>query len=138
VKGKLGHAVVLIPQEESAGIAWYVCDFHSALGANNRRRLFVPLNEYINGVLSGEEYSENEILTSEDKYNDLIITALRTKWGLDINLIEPKFLKHFHAEAEKFIKENHLQITPEGKAILTHSGIFISDYIMRELIVGAE
>jgi oxygen-independent coproporphyrinogen-3 oxidase len=103
-----------------------------------RRWNFSSLNEYINGVLSGEEYSENEILTSEDKYNDLIITALRTKWGLDINLIEPKFLKHFNAEAEKFIKENHLQITPEGKAILTHSGIFISDYIMRELIVGAE
>ena len=53
----------------------------------------------------------------------------------NINLIEPKFLKHFHAEAEKFIKENHLQITPEGKAILTHSGIFISDYIMRELMI---
>ena len=103
-----------------------------------RRWNFSSLSEYINGVLSGKEYSENEILTSEDKYNDLIITALRTKWGLDINLIEPKYLKHFHAEAEKFIKENHLQITPEGKAILTHSGIFISDYIMRELIVGAE
>ena len=89
----------------------------------------------VSGACRMAEYSENEILTSEDKYNDLIITALRTKWGLDINLIEPKFLKHFHAEAEKFIKENHLQITPEGKAILTHSGIFISDYIMRELMI---
>lgn len=100
-----------------------------------RRWNFSSLNEYINGVFSGEEFSENEILTSDDKYNDLIITALRTKWGLDINFIEPKYLKHFHTEAEKFIKENHLQITPEGKAILTHSGIFISDYIMRELII---
>ena len=102
-----------------------------------RRWNFSSLNDYINGVLSGEEFSENEILTSDDKYNDLIITALRTKWGLDISLIEPRFLKHFHTEAEKFIKENHLQITADGKAILTHSGIFISDYIMRELIVGA-
>ena len=100
-----------------------------------RRWNFSSLNDYIAGVLSGTEYSENEILTSEDKYNDLIITALRTKWGLDISLIEPRFLKHFHTEAEKFIKENHLQITAEGKAILTHSGIFISDYIMRELII---
>ena len=102
-----------------------------------RRWNFSSLNDYINGVLSNEEFSENEILTSDDKYNDLIITALRTKWGLDISLIEPRFLKHFHTEAEKFIKENHLQITADGKAILTHSGIFISDYIMRELIVGA-
>ena len=100
-----------------------------------RRWNFSSLNEYINGVLSNEEFSENEILTSDDKYNDLIITALRTKWGLDISLIEPRFLKHFHTEAEKFIKENHLQITADGKASLTHSGIFISDYIMRELMI---
>ena len=58
-----------------------------------------------------------------------------TPSGIVNSSIEPKFLKHFHAEAEKFIKENHLQITPEGKAILTHSGIFISDYIMRELMI---
>ena len=105
---------------------------------SERRWNFSSLNDYINGVLSESEYSENEILTSEDKYNDLIITQLRTKWGLDINLIEPKYLKHFHTQAEKFVKENHLKITNENRAILTHSGIFISDYIMRELIVGAE
>jgi oxygen-independent coproporphyrinogen-3 oxidase len=105
---------------------------------NERRWNFSSLNDYINGVLSEEEYSENEILTSEDKYNDLIITQLRTKWGLDMNLIEPKYLKHFYAQAEKFVKENHLKITDDKRAILTHSGIFISDYIMRELIVGAE
>ena len=102
---------------------------------NERRWNFSSLNDYINGVLSEEEYSENEILTSEDKYNDLIITQLRTKWGLDINLIEGKYLKHFRAQAEKFVKENHLKITNENRAILTHSGIFISDYIMRELII---
>ena len=102
---------------------------------NERRWNFSSLNDYINGVLSESEYSENEILTSEDKYNDLIITQLRTKWGLDINLIEGKYLKHFRTQAEKFVKENHLKITNENRAILTHSGIFISDYIMRELII---
>ena len=102
---------------------------------NERRWNFSSLNDYINGVLSESEYSENEILTSEDKYNDLIITQLRTKWGLDINLIEGKYLKHFRTQAEKFVKENHLKITNENRAILTHSGIFISDYIMREIMI---
>ncbi len=105
---------------------------------NERRWNFSSLNDYINGVLSESEYSENEILTSEDKYNDLIITQLRTKWGLDINLIEGKYLKHFQRESEKFVKENHLKITNENRAILTHSGIFISDYIMRELMFEVE
>ena len=115
-----------------------------------RRWNFSSLNDYINGVftcaesaesskniknLDYSDFSENEILTSEDKYNDLIITQLRTKWGLDMNHIEPKYLKHFYAEAEKFVKENHLKITDEKRAILTHSGIFISDYIMRELMI---
>ena len=102
-----------------------------------RRWNFSSLSDYINGVLSGDEFSENEILTSDDKYNDLIITALRTKWGLDISLIEEKYLKHFYEQADKFVKERYLTLE-NGKATLTHSGIFISDYIMRELIVGAE
>lgn len=95
---------------------------------------FSSLNDYINGVLNNTKYSENENLTPDDKYNDLIITMLRTKWGIDINLIAPEYIKHFNKQCDKFIKENYLKKV-DNNIILTPSGIFISDYIMRELMI---
>lgn len=99
-----------------------------------RRWNFSSLNDYINGILNHTEYSENEILSPEDKYNDLIITELRTKWGLNINSIDKKYINHFNKQSNKFIKEGYLNIK-DDKIILSPSGIFISDYIMRELMI---
>lgn len=99
-----------------------------------RRWNFSSLNDYINGVLNNTQYSENENLTPDDKYNDLIITMLRTKWGIDINLIAPEYIKHFNKQCDKFIKEDYLKKV-DNNIILTPSGIFISDYIMRELMI---
>jgi len=76
---------------------------------------------------------EEEELTQQDKYNDTVITALRTKEGIDISRIDKKYKKHFEQTAQKLEKSG--VIKKEGNNYkITKEGINISNYIMREFI----
>lgn len=76
---------------------------------------------------------EQEELTEQDKFNDLIVTALRTSDGLDIRLIPPIYKPDFERTTEK-LKKDGLVKEREGKVSLTKKGIFVSNMIMREYI----
>jgi oxygen-independent coproporphyrinogen-3 oxidase len=78
-----------------------------------------------------------EILSIEDKYNDYIITRLRTVEGIDVSEINRQFGEKFHSyclrQSEPFLRTEQLE--RQGTHIKTSaSGIFISDYIMEKLI----
>lgn len=77
--------------------------------------------------------SEQEELTEQDKFNDLIITALRTSDGLYTNLIAPIYKTNFDRTTEKLKKEGLVKES-EGKVSLTKKGIFVSNIVMREYI----
>lgn len=81
--------------------------------------------------------AEKEVLTSQNKLNDYLITSLRTVWGADINLISQDFgsdnAKQFLHTAEKYIKQGVIEqrdsifrILP--KFFFTSDGI-ISDFL---------
>ncbi|MDY0197082.1 MAG: radical SAM family heme chaperone HemW, partial [Tenuifilaceae bacterium] len=57
--------------------------------------------------------AEKEVLTSQNKLNDYLITSLRTVWGADINLISQDFgsdnAKQFLHTAEKYIKQGVIE-----------------------------
>ncbi len=77
--------------------------------------------------------SESETLTSQDKYNDTIVTALRTKDGLNIDRIEPAYQATFIQKAHKLEKRGLIKF--EGNCVsLTKDGIFVSDSVMRDFI----
>ncbi|MCQ2351163.1 MAG: radical SAM family heme chaperone HemW [Paludibacteraceae bacterium] len=77
--------------------------------------------------------SESEILTSQDKYNDTIVTALRTKDGINIDRIEPAYQASFIQKAHKLEKRGLIKL--EGNCVsLTKNGIFVSDSVMRDFI----
>lgn len=95
------------------------------------------LSDYLTGIASGKRNYEMEILDTTTKYNDLIVTAMRTAWGISLPLLEKEFgksyLNHAMQNAQKYldsrkleIRDNHLRFTPEG--------LFISDRIMSDLL----
>ena len=96
---------------------WNVCD----------------VKRYIEGhYMEGEE-----ILDDDMRYNDLITTALRTKEGIDLNVVEEylgKDYRRYLSEcAEKEIKKGRLSIN--GTHIsLTRQGLYVSNDVMAELI----
>lgn len=77
---------------------------------------------------------EKEILTDDDIYNELLLTALRTSEGLAYENIDDKYRKHFIETAEKLIDSKYLT-RKDNIYKLTEESIFMSDYVIRELMI---
>lgn len=92
---------------------------------------------YIQGMECGQPRFEIEHLSETDKYNDAILTRLRTSDGLPVEWFREKFAAPFTEymlrAAQPHIAAGRLQACDERIA-LTRSGIFVSDAIMRDLI----
>lgn len=82
--------------------------------------------EYIRRVNSNSQWFDQEELSLNTRYNEYVMTSLRTQWGCDLNFIKASFgneyldyiLKHSQSfiESEKLIRsENKLILTPQGK-----------------------
>lgn len=110
---------------------------HSYNG-NSRRWNISDIEQYIIGVENGKNIFEEEHLSKAEKYNDAILTRLRTSKGIPLQWIADKFgddfAKRMYIAAKKHITAGCL--TEENGSIrLTTKGIFISDYIIRNLII---
>ena len=96
------------------------------------------IGEYIKGMEEGVPQYEIEHLTENERYNDAILTRLRTSDGLPLEWFAAEFSEklnsHMRTTAEKHLHRGTLTETPEGNIRLTKEGIFISDTIMRDLI----
>lgn len=92
--------------------------------------------KYCINIDQSKSYFEIEFLTDKDKFNEYIITGLRTSKGVSIRYIEMNFgvkmYEHFMTEVNKFLK-NEFVYFDEGRVVLTRKGILISDYILRLL-----
>ncbi len=104
----------------------------------SRRWNVSSIGAYLDGIENGKPYSESEILTEQDRYNDYIITGLRTIWGVSEELIKSEFsapyLDHFHKMSEKYLQLGKVIRTSE-KVSLSPEGLFISDQIMADFMV---
>jgi NADPH-dependent 2,4-dienoyl-CoA reductase/sulfur reductase-like enzyme len=91
----------------------------------------------IKGIESGERNYEIEHLTEEERYNDAILTRLRTAKGLPLAWMKERFCEKLYnyllRSAEKEIALGNLK-KENGSLSLTEKGIFISDAVIRELI----
>lgn len=103
-----------------------------------RRWNVSSVSGYLDGVENNKPYSETEILTEQDRYNDYIITGLRTIWGISEELIQTEFsadyLVHFQKIKDKYLTSGHVSET-SGKICLSPEGLFISDQIMADFMV---
>jgi oxygen-independent coproporphyrinogen III oxidase len=103
-----------------------------------RRWNVSSVSGYLEGVENNEPYSESEILTEQDRFNDYIITGLRTIWGISEELIRVEFtdhyLAHFQKIRDKYLTSGHV-IEVSRKTCLSPEGLFISDQIMADFMV---
>ena len=92
---------------------------------------------YIKALENNLSFSELETLTDNDKYNEYILTGIRTKWGISLKEIDYKFGKekteYFLLQLKKYNKTDFIRIE-NGIVTLTRKGIFISDEIMTNLM----
>ena len=103
-----------------------------------RRWNVSSVSGYLDGVENNKPYSESEILTEQDRFNDYIITGLRTIWGISKELIRAEFsdryLAHFLKIRDKYLSSGHV-IENSGIVCLSPVGLFISDQIMADFMI---
>ncbi len=95
-------------------------------------------NNYIKGLKDDELQFEEEVLSIKEKYNEYIMTTLRTIWGTDLKLIETDFgvnyLDHIKKEANNYFLSGHL-IRENNKLFLSEEGKLIADRIASDLFM---
>ncbi|MBP3516840.1 MAG: radical SAM family heme chaperone HemW [Parabacteroides sp.] len=95
------------------------------------------LPRYLQGIETGTPDTEREELDIHTKYNDFIITGLRTMWGIRIADIREQFGEEKQAYLERqaatYLRQG-LLIRQDGTLALSEKGIFISDGIMSDLL----
>ena len=95
------------------------------------------LDRYIEGINAGTEISETEELDIHTRYNDFVITSIRTAWGMPLDRLKAEFGNELHDYCLKMASPHMRQGTLEIKdnaLKLTHNGIFISDGIMSDML----
>jgi len=95
------------------------------------------LDKYIAGIEKGIPDFDIEELDATTRYNDFVITSLRTMWGLSLNRLEEEFGTEFKQycleNAQTYLDSGKLEIR-DNTLFLSKEGIFISDGIMSDLL----
>jgi len=95
------------------------------------------IESYIKAVAAGLPYSEEEILSESNKYNEYILTRIRTIWGVSIEQLKTGFgtekAIYFQQNIEKYIALDLVK-QQSGIYTLTENGMFVSDEIMANLM----
>lgn len=107
---------------------------HSFNGSSRQWNL--PNNaKYIKSLEENQLLFEKEILSPADQYNEYIMTALRTMWGVDLEKIKAlgaRFEEHFLKTSLPFLESGHL-IRKDNNFSLSKAGKLLADRIAMEL-----
>lgn len=81
---------------------------------------------------------EIETLSTTDRYNEYVMTGLRTIWGVDLDRIESAFgenyLKYLYQQSSKFLDQG-LLVVDDGKLLTTKNAKFLADGIASDLFM---
>ena len=83
-------------------------------------------------------YFERELLTRDDKYNEYVMTSLRTSWGCNVKKITTdygiSYANHFLKNIKKYL-DSGVMINRDDNFILTDKGMLFADGIASEIFV---
>ena len=95
------------------------------------------IEHYMESVEAGERSFTVEELDLTTRYNERILTAMRTSEGIDLENMRAEFGEKFYAYcmkmAQPHLQANKVEVTDQHRLRLTREGIFISDGIMSDL-----
>ena len=96
------------------------------------------LSEYLRSLEYNKIPFTREILTTKDRYNEYVMTSLRTMWGVSLDFVEDNINKesrdYLSNLATRFVRYG--MITRDGnRLVLTDQGKMISDNIISELMM---
>lgn len=94
--------------------------------------------DYIRGIMNGDSVNEIEHLDKRTRYNEFIMTGLRTMWGCSLITLNEEFGENYQQHtldtAEKHLSNDNL-IIENNILRIAPSAIFISDQIMSDLMM---
>jgi oxygen-independent coproporphyrinogen-3 oxidase len=95
------------------------------------------LSDYIMAIEQGHRDFEHERLDINTRYNEMVMTRLRTCEGIPLSALQQRFGKTYHDYclhlAAPFIRQGLLE--QQGDTLrLTREGIFVSDDIISDLM----
>ncbi len=95
-------------------------------------------SKYIKALAENTPPITYEVLSKEDRYNEYVMTGLRTIWGVSLDRIRSDYGTRYHKyalqQAEKYLKEGLLRIEEET-LIATKKGKFLVDGIASDLFI---
>lgn len=95
------------------------------------------LQQYIEALENGHRNFEQEILDTDTRYNELVMTRLRTCEGFSLKDLQQRFGKKYYDYclllAQPYIQQGLMQ-QKEDTLKLTQKGIFVSDDIISDLM----
>lgn len=109
---------------------------HSYDGVSRQWNM-ADLEAYMEGVQQGQPKYEIEELDKYTRYNDFVITRIRTAWGMPLSRLREEFGEELYRYCLRMSRPHQeqgmLEITNDILR-LTPPGIFISDGIMSDLL----
>ncbi len=106
---------------------------HSFDGSRTRSWNVANNALYVKAIEGGALPIEREILTDRDRYNELILTRLRTVWGVTLAEVEALgFRQNFEREVRPFLREG--LVVQDGDVFrLSAAGRMLADGVSAEL-----
>jgi oxygen-independent coproporphyrinogen-3 oxidase len=99
------------------------------------------VKKYIKSISSGMPVFEKEELDRRIRFNEYIMTSLRTMWGIDLDYVEKAFDKEGYDYivnlSGKYINYG-LMKQDKKTLVLTNQGKMISDNVISELMLPQE
>lgn len=94
--------------------------------------------KYIKAIQSQELHSETEILSLTDRYNEYIMTGLRTIWGVSLDKVEKEYgvnyINYLNKQIQSHVQNGLLKIE-DGILTTTAQGKFLGDGIAADLFL---
>ena len=109
---------------------------HSFNGSSRQWNV-ASLDQYIHAIQQGKLDYEIEELDIYTRYNDYVITTIRTHWGMSLSHLRSTYGEDLYRYCLRMAKphlEQGVLEMKEGTLKLTKEGIFISDGIMSDLL----